>query len=71
MDAGQLVGHAGDGGRHRRVRVHDGAGVEVAVDGEVQGKLGGRQQRPVDERAVEVDDRELVSVSVPGARPSA
>ena len=69
VDARQLVGDAGDGGCHRRVRVHDGAGVEVAVDGEVQRQLGRRQQWAVDERAVEVDDRQLVLGELREPRP--
>ena len=68
MDARQLVADAGDGGRHRRMRVHDRPGVGVCVDGEVQGKLGCRLERPVEERPGSVDDGDLMRRQ--GCQPS-
>jgi len=42
------------------MRVHDGSGVEVAVDGEVKRQLRRRRERGVDEPALEIDDDDLV-----------
>jgi hypothetical protein len=60
MDAGQLVGNARYGCRYWRVRVHDRGCVEVAVDGEVEGKLGRWCEPRVDERALEIHDGDPV-----------
>ena len=72
VDAGQLVEHAGERGRHRRVGVDDGAGVEALVDAEVQVELGGRLELALDQRAVAVDDRDLLGLELgehgPGRR---
>ena len=56
MDAGQLVEHAGERGRHRRVRVDDRTGVVAAVDAEMEVDLGGRDEVPGQHAALEVDD---------------
>ena len=47
VHAGQLVEHARERGRHRRVGVHDRAGVVAAVDAEVQVELGGGRELAV------------------------
>ena len=42
VNAGQLIEHAGERRRHRRMGVDDGARVEALVEAQVQPELGGR-----------------------------
>ena len=64
MDAGELIEHAAERRRDRRVRVDHGARAVAPVDGQMEVELGGRLQVAVDDLAVEVDDAYPVRVQV-------
>ena len=65
MDAGQLIEHAGERRRHRRVRVYDRARLVAAVDAEMQIELRRGLELARDDPPVEVHDRHLLRLEAP------